>query len=157
MGLRRSNITATAGADVTKLPTRLAGLTRNLAVILVRKSFTATAASTAVSAAATTIAARATVARAAARTAWAGGFGLGTSFVNLQIATTEIFAVESSNGLGRFSVVDHFHEAEAAGFAGFAIGSNMNARQLPERLEQCFEIRSSGLKTHVANKKILHA
>src|SRR5471030_843895 len=129
MGLRRSNITATANADVTKLPTRLAGLTGHLAVILVRKSFTAaTAASTAVSAAATTIAARATVARAAARTARAGRFGLGTSFVHLQTATTEIFAVESSNSLGRLSVVDHFHEAEAAGLTRFAIGGNMNAR-----------------------------
>jgi hypothetical protein len=158
MGWRRGKITASTNADAIKLPARLARLTRYLAVILVRKSFAATAASssTAISAAAT-IATRTTVAGAATRTARAARFGFGTSFIHLQIAPTKIFAVESGNGFGRIRVVDHFHEAEAARFSGFAVGGHMNTSQLPERLEQRPEIRSSSLKTHVADKKILHA
>ena len=106
MGLRRGKTTATSNADVTELPTRLARLTGYLAVILVRKSFTAaTAAPTAVSAAAT-IAARAAVAGTAARTTRTAGFGFGTSFVDLQIAPAEIFAVESCNGFGCIRVDD---------------------------------------------------
>src|SRR5580700_6699045 len=98
MGLRRGKTTATCNADATELPTGLARLTRYLAVILVRKSFTATAAPTAVSAAAT-IASRTAVAGTTARTTRAAGFRFRTSFVHLQIAAAEIFAVERSNCL----------------------------------------------------------
>src|ERR1700735_932593 len=148
--------TATSNADVTELPTRLARLTGYLAVILVRKPFTAPAAPTAVSAA-TTITTRAAIAGTAARTTRAAGFRFRASFVHLQIAPAWIFAVESSDSLGCIGVVHHFHEAKTAGFSGFAVSGDVDTRQLAKRLEQRLEIRCSGLKTHVADKKILHA
>src|ERR1700691_3101707 len=128
MGLRSWQYTATANADATKLPARLARLTGYLAVILVRKSLPASAASATAVSAAAPIAAGTAVAGAAARTTWTAGFGLGPSFVDLEIAAAEVFAVERGDSLGRVRVINHFHEAEAARFAGFAVGSHMNSR-----------------------------
>jgi hypothetical protein len=103
-------------------------LTGYLAVILIGKSLTASAASATAVSAAAPIAAGTAIAGAAARSAWTAGFGLGPSFVDLEIAAAEVFAVERGDSLGRIRVIDHFHETEAARFTGFAVGSHMNSR-----------------------------
>src|ERR1700683_1427275 len=127
MGLRSWQYTATANADATKLPARLTRLTGYLAVILVRKSLAPPAPGPPAVPAAAPIAAGTAVAGAAARAAWTAGFGLGPSFVDLEIAAAEGFAVERGDSLGRIRVIDHFHETEAARFTGFAVGSHMNS------------------------------
>jgi hypothetical protein len=130
MGLRRGNITATADANAgaTKLPARFARLTGYLAVILIRKSLATSAASATAVSTAAPITAGTAIAGAAARSTWTAGFRLGPSFVDLEIAAAEVFAVERGDSLGRIRVIDHFHEAEAARFPGFAVGSHMYSR-----------------------------
>lgn len=135
------------------LPARLARLARGFAIILVRKFFLTTAAAPASAIAATV---SATTATSAARTAWASGFGLGPRFIDFQIASAEILAIESGDGFGGLIVILHFDETEAASAAGFAVRSNVDARELAEWLEERPEIRSSGLKAHIAYKQVLH-
>src|SRR5271170_148964 len=150
------------------LPARLARLTRDFAIILVRESFLAAAARVpaagtsaiaaivifAATAATVTAAATAAAARTA-RTA-AAGFRFRTGFIHFQIAAADVFAVERRDGFRCFSVIRHFHESEAARAAGLAIGGDVHTRELAERLEERAEIFRGGLKAHVANKEILH-
>src|SRR3984885_2914982 len=147
------------------LPARLARLTRDFAIILVRESFffatagvaaTGTAAiAVAITAAASTLSAAAPAATTrAARTA--AGFRFRASFVYLQIAATDVFAVESCNGFGCFGVIGHFDETEAARASGFAIGGDVDAGELAEGLEERAEIVGGGLRDYFAPKKILH-
>jgi hypothetical protein len=144
------------------LPARLARLTRDFAIIFVRESFFAPAATvsaiaSAVSAAiATTISAAVPAAAPwAARTA-AAGFGFRASFVDFQIAAADVFAVQGRDGFGCFGIVGHFDETETAGPAGLAIGGDVHAGELAERLEKSAQILCGGLKAHIADKEILH-
>jgi hypothetical protein len=147
------------------LPARLARLTRDFAIILVRESFffaTAGVAATGTAAIAATITAAATTLSAAAPAATAraarsaAGFRFRASFVYLQIAATDVFAVESCNGFGCFGVIGHFDETETARASGLAIGGDVDAGELAEGLEERAEIVRGGLKAHIANKEILH-
>jgi len=95
-----------------------------------------------------------TAAVAAAATARSVAFG--PSFVDLEIASAERFAVEGGHGIGGFGIIGHFHKSETASSAGLAIGGNMNAPDLSEGLEQRRQISFSGLKTHISDKKIFH-
>src|SRR5271154_111804 len=150
------------------LPARLARLTRDFAIIFVRESFFAAAASvpaaraSAIAAivifAATATAVTATTAAAAARTTRtaAAGFRFRACFIYFQIATADVFAVESRDGFRCFSVIRHFHETEAARPTGLAIGGHVHARELAEGLEERAQILRGRLKAHVADKEILH-
>jgi len=139
-----------------QLPARFAGLTSHFAVILVGKSL-ATATTAAASIATAAPIAAGVPSRATSRSARAAaGFRLGARFVDLKIATAEVFSVERRDGFSGFRVVYHLDEAEAARFARLAIGSDVNARKLSEGFEQGAQIRCSRLKAHVANKKVLH-
>src|SRR5580698_3866267 len=109
------------------LPARLARLARDFAIIFVRESFFAAAAAVAAArtagVAAIVIFAATITAATAAATTWAARtaaarFGFGTGFVNFQIATADIFAVERGDCFRCFSVVGHFDETEAAGASG---------------------------------------
>jgi hypothetical protein len=131
------------------LPARFARLARGFAIILVRKFLLATAAAPASAIAATVSTTTASSVRAA-------GFGLGPRFIDLQISTAEILAVESRDGFGGFIVIWHFDETEAASASGFAVSSNMDARELAERLKERAKIRRGSLKAHIANKQVLH-
>jgi hypothetical protein len=148
------------------LPARFAWLSRNFAIVFVREtSFAATAfvsgaftARTAIAAfilitvAATAVAA--TAAAWSARSAPACFFG--ARFVHFDISATHIFAVESCDCSCRFGVVDHFDEAETAGFSGFAIHGDVNASKLAKGFEESFQISGGGLEAHVADKQVLH-
>jgi hypothetical protein len=147
------------------LPARLARLTRDFAIILVRESFffatagvaaTRTAAiAAAITAAATTLAAPAPAATTrSARTS--AGFRFRACFVYLQIAAADVFAVQSCNGFGCFGVIGHFDKTETARASGLAIGGDVDAGELAEGLEERAEVVRGGLKAHIANKKILH-
>jgi hypothetical protein len=125
-----------------ELPARFARLAGGFAVIFVRKS------------AAATSAARAPAAAVTANTT--GTIGFGPGFVDLKIAAAERFTIQGGHGIGGFSIIGHFHEGETASPAGLAIGGNMNAPDLSEGLKQRSQIRFSGLKTHVSDKKIFH-
>src|SRR5208282_3291051 len=116
------------------LPARLARLPRDFAIIFVRESFFAAAASVPAArasaiaaivifaATATTISTATTAATTwAARTA-AAGFRFRACFIHFQIAAADVFAVESRDGFRCFSVIRHFHETEAARPTGLAIG-----------------------------------
>jgi hypothetical protein len=147
------------------LPARLARLTRDFAIILVRESFffatagvaaTGTAAiAAAITAAATTLSTAAPAAATrSARTA--SGFRFRASFVHLQIAAADVFAVQSCNGFGCFGVIGHFDEAETARASGFSIGRDVDPGELAEGLKERAEIVRGGLKAHIANEEILH-
>jgi hypothetical protein len=146
------------------LPARLAWLSRYFAVVFIRE--TAFAAPAFVSAAfaawaaiATAIAAAvaATTIAATSGTAWAAAARFfGTSFVHFDISAAHVFSVESCNRRRRFRVIDHFDEAEAAGFSRFAIHRNVNTSELAEGFEQSFQISGGGLEAHVADKQVLH-
>ncbi|HVH60169.1 MAG TPA: hypothetical protein VM709_07535 [Candidatus Sulfotelmatobacter sp.] len=96
-----------------------------------------------------------TAAAAAAITTGAVAFRPG--FVDLEIAASELFAIEGRDGFGGFHIIWHFDKREATGPARFAIGDNMNAPDLAEGLEQRSQIGFRGLKTHISDKKVFHA
>src|ERR1700680_1529598 len=125
------------------LPARLARLARRFAIILVGE--------------ASAPAASATTAGVAAAAFWPAAFFPGARFVYLQVAPANLFAVETGDGFGGFGVIGHFHESKAAGPAGLAVGGNVNACDLAERLEERTQVALGGLETHVANKQILHS
>src|SRR5215467_2925734 len=126
---------------VLGLPARLARLASRFAVILVRESATAAT----------------TTGACAAATAARGSLTLGPRFVDLEIAAAHFFSVESGNGFRCLGVIRHFHKSKAASTACLAICGDVNAPDLPKRLEECRQIGLSGLKAHVANKKTLHS
>src|SRR5271163_3514552 len=114
------------------LPARLARLPRDFAIIFVRESFLAAAAT--IAATATSVAtAASTSATRSARPA-AAGFGFRARFVYFQIASADVFTVERGDGFRRFSVVRHFDETETARPAGLAIGGDVHAGKLAEGL-----------------------
>src|SRR5215472_12284258 len=126
---------------VVRLPARFARLASRFAVVLMRESATV----------ATTT--RASAAAIAAR----GAIALGPRFVDFKVAASHFFSVESGNGLRCLGVIGHFHESKTACPACLAIRDNMNAPNLAKRMEQRRQIGLRSLKTHVANKKILHS
>jgi hypothetical protein len=146
------------------LPARLARLARDFAIILVRESFFAaatgvaaagTAAIAAIVIFAATAAAITAAATWAARTA-AAGFRFRASFVNFQITSADIFAVEGGDSFGCFGIVGHFDETETARASGLAIGGDVYAGELAEGLEESAEIFRGGLKAHIPDKEVFH-
>jgi hypothetical protein len=146
------------------LPARLARLTRDFAIILVRESFFAATAGIAAAwaaAVAAAITATAATISAAAATTWAArttaaGFGFRAGFIYFQIAAADVFAVESCDSFGSFGVVGHLDETETARATGLAIGGDVHAGELAEGLEERAKIVRGGLKAHIADKEILH-
>jgi hypothetical protein len=128
-------------------------LSRAITVILVRESpaLLASAASVAPvgSTVSTAVAVIPATTTAATRTA---GRALGASFVYFQIASSNFLSIEPRNGLGCFRIVGHFHESESAGSPRLAVRRNVNARNLPKRLEQRTQIRLGRLEAHVADE-----
>jgi hypothetical protein len=157
------------------LPARFPWLPRGFAIIFIGKAispapaaFTRTsaiAAAPAVSSATTTTArtpapaaALASKASAATRTRSTrrSAFTLRPRFIYFQIASAGFLAIQTSDRLGRFRIVRHFHESESARPARFAIHGHMHARYLTERLKQRTKIALRRLKIHVPNKKTFH-
>src|SRR6516164_2343632 len=140
MDLLRTPVLFYRSLKVVGLPARLARLAGGLPVVLVRES-AATATTTGASAAA--IAAR-------------GPLALGPRFVDLEVAASHFFSVESDNGLRCLRVIGHFHERKPASTACCPIGDNMNAPYQPKRLEQRRQIGLRGLKIQVSDKNTFH-
>jgi hypothetical protein len=145
------------------LPARFARLSGTVAIIFGRESaalgISASAATRAAAAGPVTIAvAVKSTAASAARTcaATSAGRGLGTSFINLQIAASDCFSIEACNGLGRFGVIWHFDECESASAPGLSIHGNVNTRDLAERFKHPAKFRLGRLKAHVPYKQVLH-
>src|SRR5215472_4748782 len=137
---QKSGATLTS-SRVVRLPARFARLASRFPVILMRESATA---ATTTGASAAAIAAR-------------GAFALGPRLVDLEVAASHFFSVESGNGLRCLGVIGHFHESKTARPACLAISHDVNAPDLAKRLEQRRQIGLRSLKTHVANKKIPHS
>src|SRR5271155_727040 len=146
------------------LPARLARLARDFAIILVGESFFAaatgvaaagTAAIAAIVIFAATAAAITAAATWAARTA-AAGFRFRAGFVNFQITSADIFAVEGGDSVGCFGIVGHFDETETARASSLAIGGDVYAGELAEGLEESAEIFRGGLKAHIPDKEVFH-
>jgi hypothetical protein len=90
-----------------------------------------------------------TAARAARR-------GLGTCFIDLQIAAAYCLSIEAGNGLRRFGVIRHLDECESTSAPSLSIHGNMNTRDLAERFKHPAKFRFGRLKAHVPNKQVLH-
>src|SRR6516225_2504552 len=86
-----------------------------------------------------------------------GALALGPRFVDLEVAASHFFSVESGNGLCCLGVLGHFHKSKTASTACFPIRDNMNAPDLPKRLEERRQIGLRGLKIQVSDKKTFHA
>src|ERR1700751_3045121 len=90
---------------------------------------------------------------ASAANAARGALTLGPRFVHLKIATSHFFSVQSGNGLCCLGVIGHFHKSKTAGAPCLAISHDVNAPDLPKRLEQRRQIGLRGLKIQVSDKK----
>ena len=123
------------------LPARLARLARRLAIIFVGEAIAAAALASA---------------RRATETSRTSALGLGARLVHLEIAPVDSLSIESGHRLSSFRVVGHFHEAKAAGAPRFPVHRYVHARDLSKGLEQRPKILFLRLKTHVADKQILH-
>jgi hypothetical protein len=95
----------------------------------------ATATTTSATVAAATSAATATIAATTTATAAAksAALGLGARFVDGEIATIEVAAVELLHRRFSFAVVSHFHESEPARLAGIAIANDVDVVHLAKR------------------------
>src|SRR5271167_3858255 len=138
------------------LPARFARLPRDFAIIFVRESFLAPATTIATARASAVATISAAPAATTRTTRAAAGFGFGPSFIYFQVTSANIFAVEGCDCFGRFGVVGHFHESEAACATGFAVGGHVHTRELAEGLKQRTKIFRCGLKAHVAYEQIFH-
>jgi hypothetical protein len=153
LNFARQNIAGRPARAFCALPARFAGLSRAIAVILIRESAALLASAPSIAAVGSAVStAVSVVPTAAAASTRAGGSALGTRFVHFQIAPPYFFSIEARNRLGCFRVVWHFHKSEAAGSAGLAVGRNVNARNLPERFKQRTQIRLGRLEAHVADE-----
>src|SRR5215472_17121394 len=139
-GLLKSSGAPPTLFGVVGLPARFARLASRFAVVLMRES------------AATATTTRASTATMAAR----GAFAPRPCFVDLEVAASHFFSVESSNGLRCLRVIGHFHEGETASTACFPISDNMNAPYQPKRLDQRRQIGLRGLKIQVSDKNTFH-
>jgi hypothetical protein len=97
-----------------------------------------------------------TRAKTAAIASGAATFRLRGGFIDAQSAAGDFFPVKSGHSLGSVLILRHFNEGESARLAGFAIGYDVDARDLPERLKQRAQITFRGLKAHIPDKQILH-
>jgi hypothetical protein len=99
-------------------------------------------------AATTTAAAEATTAAAAAA---ASASFTRAGFVDGEIATINVLAVEGSDGSLSFRVVGHFDEAETAGAAGVTVHDEGRRSDLTESSEEILELRLRGLEREIAD------
>ncbi len=81
---------------------------------------------------------------------------LGASLVHLQISPSDVFSIETCNRFCGLCVIGHFHEREAAGPACFPVHRDVYTRHLSKGLEELAQLAFGCLKTHIANKEILH-
>jgi hypothetical protein len=97
-----------------------------------------------------TVAAEAAAAATAARTsAAAASAGLVLGFVDAQLTTTHIVAIQALNGAGRVGLA-HFNEPESAGAAGLTIGRQRHGLDSPVLREQCANVRLAGAERQIA-------
>jgi hypothetical protein len=116
----------------------------------------ATAATTTAAATAATTSAIATTA-AAITASTTAAFGLWLGFVDYEIASAEILAVESVDGLLGVFVRGDFHETETARLPGEAIPNESYGRRSNSDLRKPFvELVFCGGKREVPNVELLH-
>ena len=106
----------------------------------------AIAATTATATAAVATTAAATAARTSAA---ATSAGLVLSFVDAQLPTTHIVAVQALNGAGCIGLA-HFNEPESAGASRLTIGRQRHGLDGPVLREQCAYVRLAGAKRQIA-------
>src|ERR1700730_10367818 len=105
------------------------------------------AAPTAAAAAAVTTAEA--TATAAARTSTAARAGLVLSFVDAQLTTTHVVAVQALDGTGCIGLA-HLDEPESAGAAGLTIGRQRHGLDSPVLREQRANVRLAGAERQIA-------
>src|SRR5579864_6279560 len=81
---------------------------------------------------------------------------LGFRFVHAQGATVHLRSIQRRNRFGRFVVIGHLDEAEAAGAACIPVRDQLDARDFSKWLEDGPQSTFRGFKTHVSDKYILH-
>ncbi len=128
-------------------------------LIAVAATTTAAAATTITAAATATISAVAATAASAsvAAATTSAALRLGASFVDVDGASADLGAVERRDGFLAVLVAGHFHETEAAGAAGIAIGHDAYAVYLSVTLKQLPQFILTGVEAEVPHKNILHA
>jgi hypothetical protein len=82
--------------------------------------------------------------------------GLGARFVDVQGASSELFPVQSGNGLLSFGSVRHFYKGEPSGASGVTIGDDADLIDFAMRLKQSAEFGFGSAVGEIANKKLLH-
>ena len=108
------------------------------------------AVATAAAATAATVAAEAAATTTAAWTsAAATSAGLVLGFVDAQLTTTHIVAIQALNGTGCIGLA-HFNEPESAGAAGLTIGRQRHGLDSPVLREQCANVRLAGAERQIA-------
>ena len=110
--------------DRKEIQNELAGLRMNVGGRPFTKSLPAVAAATATAATTTAVAAATAVTTTTAATATART--LGTSFIDIESASTEFTAIDGCDCIVAFRVIRHFDEREAAGLTRVAIGDNVD-------------------------------
>ena len=100
-------------------------------------------------AAAATVTPEATATTAARTSTTAASAGLVLGFVDAQLTTTHIVAIQALNGSGRVGLA-HFNEPESAGAAGLTIGRQRHGLDRPVLREQCANVRLAGAERQIA-------
>jgi hypothetical protein len=119
-------------------------------IITINESNLPAVATAATTAAATVAAEAAAAATTAARTsAAAASAGLVLGFVDAQLTTTHIVAIQALNGAGRVGLA-HFNEPESAGAPGLTIGRQRHGLDSPVLREQCANVRLAGAERQIA-------
>jgi hypothetical protein len=121
-------------------------------IITINESNLPAVATTAAATAAATVAAEAAATATAtwtSATTTAAGAGLVLGFVDAQLTTTHIVAIQALNGPGCISLA-HFDEPESAGASGLTIGRQRHGLDSPMRREQCANVRLAGAERQIA-------
>ena len=77
--------------------------------------------------------------------------GLGNSFVDTKIATTEVLAVKLADGSDCSRIVFHLYETKALGAAGLAVNDDVCTQYGAVLCEQVAKFLFAGVVTHVTN------
>jgi hypothetical protein len=127
-------------------------------LIIVASTTTAarTSTTTGTSATAATRSSATTTARTSAATETTTAFSLGTRFVNVQRAATEIFSVQGRDRFFSFGGIGHFDESESARTPGVTVSDNAHLVDLSVRFKQRTQLGFSCAVGDIADKKLLH-
>jgi hypothetical protein len=82
--------------------------------------------------------------------------GLGARFVDVQGASSELFPVQSGNGLLGFGSIGHFYKRKPSGASGVTVGDQTDLIDFAVGFKQRAQFGFRGAVGEIANKKLLH-